>query len=91
MRKQDQDEGLGHPLQRDKLEQRYRGKTQFQEDCFQPEYKNSAGMGEEQLEGMAKADQDRICLANFRSYKCWEPLEALEGLDSYPSSTPRKG
>lgn len=24
MRKQDQDEGLGHPLQRDKLEQRYK-------------------------------------------------------------------
>ena len=48
-------------------------------------------MGEEQLEGMAKADQGHICLANFRSYKCWEPLEALEGLDSYPSSIQRKG
>ena len=29
MRKQDQDEGLGHPLQRDKLEQRYRVRNSF--------------------------------------------------------------
>lgn len=61
MRKQDQDEGLGHPPQRDKLEQRYRVKKQCQEGCFQPEYKYSAGMGEEQLEGMAR--QIRVTFA----------------------------
>ena len=88
MRKQDQDEGLGHPLQRDKLEQRYRGKTQFQEDCFQPEYKYSAGMGEEQLEGPSPN------LCDHMDYKVHGILQArILELVSFPfsrgSSQPR--